>query len=695
VDTAAGCFLQGSGGAKNLVVSGNEVELNGLRIVPDANVKIVIDPKALRIDTTGDVKVIASAPLIGDFVLFHGALHRDLSTVVPGTNLFEFKAGDYAANLFGFDLAADLPVKLEANGVRIPVDVELPKAFGGFTGHAELIVRKGQGLIVDTLNVHLGPLPLGALTVNSIDISYSGASDTWTGSGSITVPAGGTLDASATFVMGDFKRATISFTPTTPIPIGPFVYLLSIGGGFEVDPIHIEASARFGVGAAVNGEAPIGVDGKFQMTFPSNGDPAHFRLDGTVSVLLFEAGSAFLEFYTDGYAAFGGQVGPLELGPLTLDARMGGFVDAGSGNFGVSFNGKVEVCVVLGCGDTDVEFAVNNRGFAVCVGLLGARIGVRFPWEDFDPLMLVSPVYAAAALVEHFDPDCSTDGYLTPPPRGLRKAQGGGVTVDVPAGLPSETILVKGDGGGAPRVTVTGPSGQSFNSDQPSEAGSVLYPRGLEAAYVLLRKPAGGAWTVTPMDGSPKFGEIKQGHGYTRATVKGKLGGKGRRRSISYRLANVTNGQAVRFAERAAFGQRSLGTTTKSKGTLAFTPEDARGSKRTVVALIEKDGIVTEEVKVGSFTAPAPVRPGPPAGLKARRKVTRVTVTWKPGKSTSRQIVRLRGKHTNLARLVTGKTGKVVFDAVRRDERVTIEVRGVSAKQRRGPARTVRVSAVR
>jgi hypothetical protein len=695
VDTAAGCFLQGSGSGRGLVVSGNEIQLNGLRIVPDANVKVIIDPKRLRIDTTGDVRVIATAPVVGDFVLWHGPIHRDLSTAVPGSNLFEFEAGRYAADLFGFDLAADIPVRLEKDGVRIPVDVELPKAFGGFTGHAELIARKDQGLIVDSLDVHIGPVPLGVLVVNAIDLKYTGSTETWEGSGSLTVPAGGTLEASARFVMGDLEHAAINFTPATPIPVGPFVYLLSVGGGFDIKPaVHIEAAARFGLGAAVNGASPIGVNGRFQMTFPSNG-PAHFRLDGTVSVLLFEAGGGFLEFYTDGYAAFGGRVGPLELGPLTLDARLGGSVDARTGRFGASFDGKIAVCgPVIGCGDTGAEAAVNDRGFAICVDIGPLRAGVRFPWSEFDPLMLVSPFYAAVALAEHFTPDCDTDGYREPG-RGLRKAQGGGVGVDVPAGVPSETILVKGNGGGAPRVAVTGPNGQSFNSDQPSDAGTVVYARGLEAAYVLLRKPAAGAWTVTPMEGSPAFGEVKQADGYRPAGVKAKLGGRGRARSISYSVSNAGNGQVVRFAERGAFGTRLLGPATKSRGTLSFAPADARGSKRTVVALIEKDGIVTRELKVGTFTAPAPPRPGTPSRLRVRRKGSRATVTWRPGSGAKRQIVRLRGKHTTLARYVTGRTRKLVFDAVRRDETVTVEVRGVSARQRLGRAAKVRARAAR
>ena len=55
-------------------------------------------------------------------------------------------AGEFQANVFGFDVAAGLPVILTENGVRIPIDVELPSAFGGFTGHAELTApRRAAG----------------------------------------------------------------------------------------------------------------------------------------------------------------------------------------------------------------------------------------------------------------------------------------------------------------------------------------------------------------------------------------------------------------------------------------------------------------------------------------------------------------------------------------------------------------------
>jgi hypothetical protein len=178
LDSAAGCLFKGTGSHADEYVTSAEVNLWGLRIVPDVGVKIVIDPRKLQIDTTGGVKVIVTAPApIGDVVLFHGTIHRDLSKVLPGTTLFEFPSGLFKANILGFNVSADIKVRLEKDGVHIPVDLALPKAFGGFSGHAELVADRATGLHVNSVHIHLGPIPLGALVINSIDIDYAGAGD--------------------------------------------------------------------------------------------------------------------------------------------------------------------------------------------------------------------------------------------------------------------------------------------------------------------------------------------------------------------------------------------------------------------------------------------------------------------------------------------------------------------------------------
>lgn len=697
-DSAAGCILKGTGSFSQDYVTAGEINLWGLRIVPDAGVKIVINPNKLEINTTGQVRVIVTAPApVGDVVLFHGEIHRDLSKVVPGTNLFEFPTGLFKPSILGFGVAADIAVRLEKDGVHIPLDLKLPPALGNFSAHAEFVADRDSGLHINSVHLHLGPIPLGALVINSIDLDYQGAGDIWTGAGSITVPAGGTLDVSATFAMGDFKSASFSFKPGTPIPIGPFVYLIRFGGGFGIDPVVIDANATVGGGAAVNGRSPVEVDGDFKMTFPKQG-PADFKMKGTVTLFLIQIADGSLDFQTDGYAAFRGHAGA-KIGPLKVDANIDGFVDAPTGQYGASFAGSVDLCVDVDpigefCAGATAGAAVSSRGFAACARfnppdpIGGFEAGIAYPWSDFNPDFLVNPFLFGVSLLSHVSTSCHVDAYRIPPPRA---AQAGASTVEVPAGLPTETILVESDTG-QPRVSVTGPGGVTVASGTPGPAGFVMTAQGLNGAYVHLRKPAAGTWTVTALPGSPAITRVLAADGYAAAKVKATLGGHARARTIGYRISGAGHGQSVSFQETGAFGTHVLGTAKGTSGTLRFAPADTRGGKRTVFALIDRDGLVTDRIKVGTYVAPGPVKPGVVRSLRAKRSGTTLTLRWGPASGAQRYVVTLRGAHgTRLGRLVPGKTRKLRFTAVRRDERVVAQVRGLSKKLRLGAARSITV----
>jgi hypothetical protein len=683
VQTAAGCFFHGQGQFANVVVSEGEITIDGLRLIPDPGAKIIIDPRKLRIDTAGNVRVLVNNSDT-QFELFHGEIHRDLSRVLPGTNLFEFPSNAFKANLLGFDVAADIPVRLEKDGVHIPVDLSLPPAFGGFTGHAELLANQ-SGLKLDTLHIHIGPVPLGVLNINSLDIDYVGNGNRWTGDGSVTVPAGGTLAAHAEFAMGEFVRATISFTPASPIPIGPFIYLIEIHGGFGVKPIQISAGAKIGGGAAINGTAPILIDGTFIMTFPANG-PASFELKGTGSIFFFELAQIALEFQTDGYAQFRGHVGA-DLGPLSADLSADGFVDAPTGQFGTSLTGKVQLCITIVkevCAGAGADVALSNFGFAACTDIGG----IEYPWADFNPAALINPFLAIESLISHLTADCSTEGYKKPPPRPLtaRVAAAGGQTVAIGRGLPSATIVAVGDGG-APNVTVTGPGGAKFSSGSPSAAGSVVYFRGVRAAYVLLKHPKAGDWSVIPNDGSPDITNVLEGNGFKPATVTARLHGH----AISYRVRNGGHGQSVQFIERGKFGGHVLGTVAKSRGTLRFKPASGPGGKRTVYALLQHDRMTTHTQKVGTYVAPPPPKPGKIRRLRAKHKVHTVTVKWTAAPRAATYVVKLRGsKGTIVARMLGAKGRAVKFTAMRRDERYTVSVRGIAKSGRAGPVKTAK-----
>jgi len=699
-EAVGGCILKGKGSRSQEYVTGGEINLWGVRIIPEAGVKIVIDPKSLQLDTTGTVRVIVTAPEpVGDVLLFKGVLHRDLSKVLPGTNLFEFGTGDAVKGILGFDIAGGINVRLERDGVHIPLDLKLPPAFGGFQAHAEFVADKDAGLHIDSVHLEAGPIPLGALLINKVVLDYKGGDDLWSGFGSITVPAGGTLDLSASFAMGAFKSATFSFKPGTPIPIGPFVYLLQFGGGFFLDPVTINANATIGAGAAVAGRSPVEVHGDFTMTFPDVG-PADFRLEGTVGLFMFQIGEGELNFQNDGYAAFRGHTG-LELGPLEVDANLDGFVDAPSGKYGASLDGRVDLCakvtipvtenVVRVCGGAKAGVAVSNKGFAACGRinppdpLGGFEIGLSYPWADWNPAFLANPFAFGASVLAHIG-GCHIEEYKVAPTRARAAQTGAGAPVEVPAGLPSQTILVPGDGG-APKVTVTGPNGEVVETGGASEAGTVVTFDGVDAAYVLLRKPAGGTWTVRTQPGSVAAVSILTADGYTPAKVSGKLGGKGRKRTIRYSVKDGGHGQRVVFSETGKFGSHLLGAAKGASGTLRFRPADAKGGKRSVVALVQRGGITTDTIRIGTYTAPGPQKPGRVRGLKARRAGRSVVVSFRAAQGAARHAVTIKGaKGTRLGKLLGKGKRTVRFPAIHEDEKVTVAVRGLSAKLRLGPA---------
>jgi hypothetical protein len=150
------------------------------------------------------------------------------------------------------------------------------------------------------------------------------------------------------------------------------------------------------------------------------------------------------------------------------------------------------------------------------------------------------------------------------------------------------------------------------------------------------------------------------------------------------------HGQSVAFQERGRFGTHVLGTAKGARGTLRFRPADAAGGRRTVEALIRRDGIVTDVVRVGSYVAPDPERPGRVRRLRGQRRGNSLVVRWAATRGAARYAVTVTGARGTRLGAVAGRRGRsATFGAVRADERVTVRVRALSAKGRQGPA-TVR-----
>ena len=544
------------------------------------------------------------------------------------------------------------------------------------------------------------------LLVETLDVDWKNTAD-WEGSGKISFPAGGAIEALVKFTGGDFAGASFDYTLNPAATIGPFVYLLSVGGGFFIDPaIQIIARAAFGLGAAIQGEAPVKVLGEFTMNFPKQG-PADFELKGDVEAFTVHVGDGFLRFMTDGYASFGGQ-SHLELGPLSGGADVQGFVDGTTGQFGANLNGEAQFCLefpnpipdsddIPVCGGIGTSAAVSSIGFAACASLDPPLLddditaGLALRWDEVDPGALFSPILLTAQVIDAIAIPCNTGPYSIPPPRKAppELKRQGAQGLAIAGGLPSATILVKGVGG-EPGVTVTGPSGESVASGAPSNVGYVVGVAGADAAWVVLNSPAAGTWSVTPNAGSVGIDSLQLSEGYVPAEVKASV----KRGKIKYKLSKLGGGQQVTFRESGAFGTHVLGTVDNAKGTLKFKPAPGQGGKRQVVALVEQNGLITNEVPIGSYKAPPPPKPAKVGKLRARKAGDKLTVTFRPPKRAVRTEVVVTGKGgTRLAQVAMGKQKKLVFDNVKWETKFKVNARGVGDDGRVGPVSRLRLRA--
>jgi hypothetical protein len=109
--------------------------------------------------------------------------------------------------------------------------------------------------------------------------------------------------------------------------------------------------------------------------------------------------------------------------------------------------------------------------------------------------------------------------------------------------------------------------------------------------------------------------------------VRVKVRGKGRRRSLSFRVPKVPGGR-VTFAEQTGRVYRTIGSTTRGRGTLRFRPAPGPGGKRGIVAILEQGGVPYRKAEVARYTAPPTRRVRRPRRVGVRRRGRKLLVSW-------------------------------------------------------------------
>ncbi|MEA2470763.1 MAG: hypothetical protein QOE38_1762 [Thermoleophilaceae bacterium] len=681
-----GCLL-GVKGDPNVKVAEGTFKLNGLEIVPDPGSKILLNARAHTIDTVGKVSVELRSGDIGPIVLYHNELHIALAAEasdakndgsVAGCSGQKLAGFDGGADLLGFPISGSIDVYLSQDSACIPVSLALPAAFGGIRGSAVLKANNADGLVVDSLEIDVDQAYIGPVLVEGVQVKYTHSTDEWAGKvdkvGIPPQPGGLALKGSVLFRHGKFIQGFIDIKPIWPgIPLGPWpAYLSHIGGGFGVSPPFIEADVGIGILQLPPDGYVFTIDGQFRITFS---DPVTFELHGQGAIYGFQIATIDLLVNTDGFVRLKGALG-IHLGVVGIDASVDTFIDVPSASFSAEASGTG---CVFGVCPAKVDVIVSSKGFGAC-----ARVawplpdgGAGYKWGDTFP--------------KGFLGDCDLTEYRVPLPSGapprLHAAQAGAQTFQVAKGARVVDLALDGPEGQAPKVALISPSGQRIEPSTDLHVVApayVAYPTGGGSTIVGLMKPAPGTWQVVPLDGSPPITKLMQARDATPPQVAGSVGGKGRKRFLSYR-ASTGNGLKTTFFEQGPMGAHQLGVAKGKRGNIKFAPATGPRGKRTIEAVVERNGIPRLRKAITTYVAPGPVRAGRVKKLTLKRHAHNVMVAWHAATGATVYAVRIDLPDGRRVLRVT-KARKVTLHGAPRDGHVTVTVVARNRAGRAGPA---------
>jgi hypothetical protein len=260
-----------------------------------------------------------------------------------------------------------------------------------------------------------------------------------------------------------------------------------------------------------------------------------------------------------------------------------------------------------------------------------------------------------------------------------------------------DPVVIRIDGdGGAPAVALTGPGGFRITtplvpSGAPGDARHILLQdEENDATFVALRHPR-GSWSLEAMAGSAPIRSVQTADVLKPAKVSARVSGRGSARRLSWRLRRQP-GQRVRFVEQGPDVKRALTATRRAKGRVRFRPGFGSAGPRTIVAIVEQNGMPRDTITVARYTAPAPPRPQRPRRLRARRRGSAVVVAWRPGRgAASQRVVVRRARGRSDLFLVKARRRKLRIARVDRDERVAVEVAGLRRDNVPGPSAKAKV----
>lgn len=638
--------------SRDPVVSRKPVRINGLDIAPQGSAVVVLIPSSYdlagRQGKTGYLVSSNATISVGNVKLESGKIRIALPYGTRSAHVFDFDLKRDVPFLKDLPLTGGMEGNLVDQATLLPAHVMLPGVFTdpstgkGLSAEVTLRTSNRDGIQLDGLEVRAPHVFLGGIALNDLFFRYRRADETYEGGGSVAFPPqGDSITGSIGFQRGSFKYLNLSYDAgpgSTGITIGPGVSILHLGGAFRLNPTELDADTVIGMGVSTGGGCPaVGVRAAVNQHF----DPPPYTLDarGSVELNCIPLSRGFLHIDGNGYVSFGGSL-DYDFAVFSLKAEVTAqYLDP---HFQV--DGNARACIGdLGCIGGEAVISDRGMGFCADFGFTHAGAGFFYP-----PLAtLANPATAVAGILNNASimfTSCNVGQYRTLPQIGARAAGAGSPrTFEVTDSAAPLIVGVKG-GGAVPQVKLAGPGGRVIQAPVGGPlrtADAVAFHSDADdTEYFLVKAPAKGTWALEPLDGSPEITDVRLASALPDPKVRGTVSHRGRAYVLRYRLARQA-GQTVRFVEKAPGGERVLGTAKGASGTLRFTPSDAGGTARSIVAQVELGGRPQGNVDVARFTA-SPAQLGRPGGVSVRRAGARVKVTWKPVAGAAGYLVSAR-----------------------------------------------------
>jgi hypothetical protein len=274
--------------------------------------------------------------------------------------------------------------------------------------------------------------------------------------------------------------------------------------------------------------------------------------------------------------------------------------------------------------------------------------------------------------------------------------------------------------GGAPRVRLVDSHAHvvlDARAEQLTTTALVLQDQQNATTQILWKAPPKGRYAVIAEPGSPTVDKVQQALDAGPLRVRATVSGKGSQRTLRWSVSpGLQRGQQLVFAEQlpagatldgspAAAGTGGAGhlivTTTRSKGSARFKPQDGNAESRVVTATIETDGLGRPPVVAARFTAPRAERLAAPVGVKLLRRGRTTVVTWSGGRGSAPSggwLVDMRAEGLRSVRtVVPAGQRRYVLAEVPAELSVTAEIAGRTLSGLTGPVRraTLRAGAGR